>query len=224
MTRPIALLFIVFAAGCIGKHPLEPGDACPCAPGWECDPLETICVPKGTGGVGGHGGGATGGMSGTTPPGTGGGPSCGATCATPAGAVKPLTSVQAIYAAVEGTWQICSDMADWTAFGAPSDVIGIEFGPGSSATTPNGWTVGGDAFYLVQGASGPVRGTGFDYQLTYSVADETTVDGGFQFNLYKAPTIFTAGGAIRYSPCPTELQLGIFVSSGSSNTTVLVPF
>jgi len=136
--------------------------------------------------------------------------------------VQALNSVQAIYAAVEGTWQICSDMADWTAFGAPSDAIGIEFGPGSTALTGNGWTVGGAAYYLVQGPSGPVRGTGFDHQLTYNVADETAVSGGFQFNLYKSAGTFTAG-SLRYSPCPTELELSIWFGS-PGNSSVLVPF
>ena len=154
-------------------------------------------------------------MSGT------GAPSCSATCGTPAGVETKFTSTQQIYAAVEGKWQFCADAGVWGELGAPSDAIGIEFGPGSSAAASNGggWTVGGDAYYLVQGPTGPVRGTGFAYQSTYSVADVTAVNGTFQFNLYSGPGRFTPGH-VRYSPCPKELVLG-FIGSGSP---LVVPF
>jgi hypothetical protein len=63
-------------------------------------------------------------------------------------------------------------------------------------------------YYLVQGPSGPVRGAGFDYQLTYDVSPEGP--GFFQLNMHPAPNS-GFGGSFRYSPCPTEFEiLGMF--------------
>ena len=211
MIRSIAFLSLVLTAGCVGNRILGTGDRCPCAPGWQCDAAANICVPGVTGETDGGGISSMGGAGGAS------GPSCKATCATPTGTVQALTSVQDVYAAVLGSWQICSDMADWTAAGAPSDVIGIEFGPASSALKSNGDTVGGDAYYLVQGPSGPVRGAGFDYQLAYSVEDETEVYAGyFQFNLFAGATL-VAAGEVRYSPCPTELEIGFRAPSAGKS-------
>ena len=49
-------------------------------------------------------------------------------------------------------------------------MIGVEYGPASAEPTANGSTVGGNMYYLVAGPNGPVRGTGFDYQLTYDLS------------------------------------------------------
>ena len=38
-------------AACVDDRPLEPGQGCPCAPGWSCDPSRLVCVPADGGGV-----------------------------------------------------------------------------------------------------------------------------------------------------------------------------
>jgi hypothetical protein len=75
-------------------------------------------------------------------------------------------------------------------------------------------------YYLVQGSTGPVRGAGFDYQLTYDVSPEG--QGHWQLNMHPAPNS-GFGGSFRYSPCPREFEL----SGGSvspSDKAILVPF
>jgi hypothetical protein len=135
------------------------------------------------------------------------GGACKATCGTPAGAVQQLTSVADVYAAVAGSWQICSGQENLR---APADVIGIELTPGSTTPTPNGSTKGGLMYYLVQGASGPVRGQGFDYQLTYDVSPESP---GYQFNYHTAEGA-GRGGQIAYSPCPREMIFPVTYTNG----------
>jgi hypothetical protein len=128
--------------------------------------------------------------------------------------VQAFTSVADIYAAMAGTWQICSGDSLWRSVGAPADVIGVEYGPASTAATANGSTVGGNMYYLVAGPSGPVRGSGFAYQLTYDISPEGP--SSFQLNMHAAPNSGFSGG-VRYSPCPTELQLlsSVLVHFGS---------
>ena len=87
---------------------------------------------------------------------------------------------------------------------APSDVIGVEFGPASTAPTDGGSTVGGDMYYLVAGPSGPQRGSGFAYQLKYDISPEGPA--AFQLNMHPAPNS-GFGGAFRYSPCPREFEV-----------------
>ena len=72
----------------------------------------------------------------------------------------------------------------------------------------------------MQGSTGPVRGAGFDYQLTYDVSPGTP--GHWQLNMHPAPNS-GFGGSFRYSPCPREFEL----SGGSvspSDKAILVPF
>jgi hypothetical protein len=200
MPRLTSLIFVAaLFAGCSGNHSPTADPFCPCAPGFSCDTTTNMCVVPAAVDA-----------------------SCTATCSTPAGTVQPLTSIDEIYAALAGTWQICTDLADWNSIGAPSDVIGIEFGPASTTSTstaPRG-TGGGDAYYLVQpeASSGPVRGNGFAYQLTYSVWQEGAQS--FQFNIFPSSNSLVAGG-LRYSPCPTEIELDLDAEGFSS---VLVHF
>jgi hypothetical protein len=208
MTRLTSLLFTAsLLVGCVGNRSIGQDQPCPCAPGWSCDATKNVCVADGTGGGGGSVGGAGG---------SGGTASCGATCSTPAGTVQAFTSIADIYAAMAGTWQICAGAALWTSVGAPADVIGIEYGPASTAPTANGSTVGGNMYYLVAGPSGPVRGSGFAYQLTYDISPEG--QSSFQLNMHAAPSSGFAG-SVRYSPCPTELQL-LFLEAGDSSVLV----
>jgi hypothetical protein len=124
--------------------------------------------------------------------------------------VQAFTSVDDIYAAMAGTWQICSGADGWRAAGAPADVIGIEYGSASSVPTASGSTVGGNMYYLVAGPSGPVRGSGFAYQLTYDISPEGP--SSFQLNMHPAPNSGFAG-SVRYSPCPAELQVEVGFAS-----------
>jgi hypothetical protein len=137
-----------------------------------------------------------------------------ATCSTPPGLVEPFSTIDRVYAWVAGKWVFCTGQATWQT--APSDAIGVEFTPGSSAPTAGGSTAGGNMYYLVQGPSGPVRGAGFNYQLTYDVSPEGT---SYQFNVHPAPN---SGFwlTLKYSACPRELDVIVFYSTTDS---VLIP-
>jgi hypothetical protein len=137
-----------------------------------------------------------------------------ASCSTPPGSVEPFSTIDGVYAWVRGKWLFCTGRETWQT--APSDAIGVEFTPGSSAPTAGGGTAGGNMYYLVQGPSGPVRGAGFNYQLTYDVSPEGT---SYQFNVHPAPN---SGFwlALKYSACPRELDTIVFYATTDS---VLIP-
>jgi hypothetical protein len=136
-------------------------------------------------------------------------PSCGATCGTPAGDVQQIGSIDAAYTVMQGRWEFCDD-AWLTSAGAPSDAIGVDFAPASREPTSSGSTVGGQMYYLVAGPSGPQRGQGFAYQLTYDISPEGS-DSSSQINIHPAPN---SGFWIRlrYSPCPLQLEVWVFYS------------
>jgi hypothetical protein len=139
---------------------------------------------------------------------------CRATCETPAGDVHDFSSLDEIYSVFVGRWQICKGLNE-SFLDAPADVVGVEYGP-----VPDGGH--GRMYYLVQGPSGPVRGAGFDYQLTYDVYCWPSVTGdlGCQLNMHPAPNS-GYGASFRYSPCPKELEIfPMYASAG----TVFVPF
>jgi hypothetical protein len=138
-----------------------------------------------------------------------------ATCSTPPGLVEPFSTIDRVYSWVSGKWLFCTGRATWQNQ-APSDAIGVEFTPGSSAPTPRGSTAGGNMYYLVKGPSGPVRGAGFNYQLTYDISP---LSSSYQFNVHPAPN---SGFWLRfkYSACPRELDVMVFYSTTDS---VLIP-
>jgi hypothetical protein len=147
-------------------------------------------------------------------------PGCGATCATPAGTVQPLNDYASVAAALEGRWEFCTA---WPT-SVPGDALGIEFdtasviqmGPDGGATLE-----GGNAYYLVNGPSGLVRGAGFAYQVTYDFEQSTTgTIVSTQVDIHPTPNS-GFGGSIRYSPCPRELELD-FVDPGTG-PSILVP-
>jgi len=144
---------------------------------------------------------------------------CGATCATPAGAVQPLNDLPSVATAMAGRWKFCGN---WPA-GAPSDAVGIEFDAVSvSEVGADGGASAeaGNAYYLVNGPSGPERGAGFAYQLTYDFEQWiSSVGVGTQVDVHPTPSS-GFGGGIRYSPCPRELELDFVDAS----PVVLVPF
>jgi hypothetical protein len=149
--------------------------------------------------------------------------SCRASCCTPAGDTASFATVVDANAAFQGRWQFCSQQGLKHTFGAPSDAIGMEFqeddGDGATCKTWGATCRSGNIYYLVQGPSGPVRGAGFDYQLTYLLFGDTVgATTTYQLNI-------TLGGGtwlahFRYSPCPTEMQ----IEGMSVDPVLLVPF
>lgn len=163
----------------------------------------------GAGGTGGGGAGGGGAGGGSTPP-----PTCPSTCDMPAGTVYSFATAQGATASLAGLWQICAGGLD-AFIGAPADTIGIEFGP--PAPVGSAMVYGGNMYYLVQGSAGPVRGAGFDYQLTYDVAET----GSFlQIDFHPTPNS-GYGGSFRYSPCPREFEIDNTTLDGRA---VIVPF
>ena len=96
-----------------------------------------------------------------------------------------------------GVWQICSDGHGLFA-GAPSDTIGVEFGPSTSNGDGGGE---GNSYFLKSGPSGPVRGDGPDCQQTYRVVDDMTV------SCWSLGDKYFSHFELMYSPCPRELWL-----------------
>ena len=170
-------------------------------------------------GVGGSGGGSSG-AGGSSSGGAGGsggsagssdaGP-CYQACGTPAGAVQTFSTTEDVYAALVGVWVICPGLgaASKVFAQAPADTIGIEY------TTPG--EKGGNVYYLVPGASGPVRGAGFDYQLTYDVSGTGSY---LQLNMHPTPNSGFAP-SFRFSPCPTQWQMGAMYGSDKA---ILIPY
>ena len=74
-------------------------------------------------------------------------------------------------------------------------------------------------YYLVQGPSGPVRGAGFAYQWTYDVSAESSGQA-YQFNMHPAPN-GGWGTTLKYSPCPTELDITSLGYNNGGNLVAL---
>jgi hypothetical protein len=128
-----------------------------------------------------------------------------ANCSAAPGSAVSFASAQAACDAFKGSWQICSGVQN---LGAPADVIGVEFGPAGPETNPAGQTTGGMLYLLVQGASGPVRGVGGNYERTYDVSDEGP--GAYQLNIHPACSSGSCGGlggGFTYSAVPRQLAV-----------------
>jgi hypothetical protein len=189
MTSRSILAVVVFVVGC--DKGLSLGDPKAGAAGTGGDLVAS------TGGSGGSGGiiASTGGSDGSAAP-DGGMCPVTATCSTPAGMVQTTFSSQAeVYSIFVGKWRICAG-GDISFPGIPKDAIGVEY------DAPPDLASNGNMYYLVQGADGPVRGQGFDYQLTYNLYPEGP--NSYQLDMYQNGGF---GGAWRYSPCPKELQI-----------------
>lgn len=121
-----------------------------------------------------------------------------------------MSSIDAAYAVMQGRWQFCDDAWQKNA-GAPADAIGVEWAPASRDLNGNGSTGGGKMYYLVAGASGAERGSGFAYQLDYDISPEG--ESSYQINIHPQPN---SGFWIRlrYSPCPSELEVSVFYAPG----------
>jgi hypothetical protein len=145
------------------------------------------------------------------------------TCPPPSSLITP-DSASELASAVQGTWQLCTGLETLQALIGADDIVGMWFGPvtsdGYACTGSPEPCLGGDLFYLVQGASGLVRGSGFAYQSTYQI----TTDG---------PSVHLGvvdgsggrwGTSARYSTDPHELviaNIGATTSGGS--TMIAVP-
>jgi len=205
MKRFIAPCIIVLSAvGCVESQPITQNQACPCAPGWACDEARNVCIESPRPGSDASAATDAGGTS-------DGASTCGAVCGDPGGTVASFGSMEEIYAALEGRWQICSYVGSWQ---APADTIGVEFGPGRVETAAS--RGGGKLYFLVNGPTGPERGVGFDYQLEYDVVGSPQVP---QLDVFPQPNS-AFFGSLRYSPCPREFQI---VFAYQNLPTVLVP-
>jgi hypothetical protein len=106
---------------------------------------------------------------------------------------------------------LCGSVEHWKTLGAPSAVVGLEFGPASRMPT-NDAKVGGNLYYLIEGPGGLVRADTSAYQPKYSLTPYLTL------LLDTAPNEGREV-AVRYSPCPRELELP---GMGEANT-LLIP-
>ncbi len=131
---------------------------------------------------------------------------CAATCSTAPGTLLTFASDAELGQGLIGVWRICGGAYAMFA-GAPSDTIGAEFTP---PLRSDAGTVRSFLYLLTQGPAGPVRGAGFDYQLTYEISDGV---------LYCHSTFGGYGMSIQYSPCPRKWQL-----EGPAGKGTLVPF
>lgn len=120
---------------------------------------------------------------------------CAATCATPGGPLVTFATEDEVLAEIRGRWLFCSGQETWFKFGAPKDVIGIEYAADRAVT------------YLVAGPTGPVRGVGAAYQLTSTA---TILPGrSAQLNMYRDLN-YGFSGSLRYVRCPRALLLSPF--------------
>jgi hypothetical protein len=179
------ILALALVACGVGRTPLDPPDRGPPARG---------SGGSGAGGNGAGGTGQTGGSSGVTtaPDGT-----CYGNCTVPPGPLKLSPSLDELAAALVGVWQICSGGHAFFS-GAPSDTIGVEFGP-PALTDYGSWT--GDLYFLRRGRSGPEHGDGPAYRQTYYLADDYTLSALSQ-NHDKSSSF-----ELKYSMCPTQWWL-----------------
>jgi hypothetical protein len=121
--------------------------------------------------------------------------------------VATITTTAQFYAHFVGRWLICGS-GQQDAFGArPADVIGVEYTEPRAVDIPGGGSyLQGDMYYLVEGASGPERGKGFDYQWKYEVEPQDPNGPPSQVNMHPAPNV-TRFAHFLYSPCPRQWQL-----------------
>ena len=182
-----------------------------------CGGGRTPLYPPGgepTGGTGGadpasltnsqHTGGSPGGNTSVGSAGAGGlgindtgNAACHGTCDAPPGPLALSPSEADLASALVGVWDICS--GGHALFGgAPSDTIGVEFGP-STPTDYGTWV--GTLHFLKSSSAGPVRGQGAAYEQSYQVSDDMTLScrpgndqSGSWFELI-------------YSSCPREWWL-----------------
>jgi len=184
------------------------------------DPTDVTSTGAG-GATGGEGGaGATGGADPGSGSGgaSGGGPTCRATCATALGPLEVFHSKEDANKALAGRWQICSKSASSFPPTIPSDVIGFEAEPNTEPSEAAGWSTDGTLHYLVEGPGGPMRGPGFDYQVSYRFI----MRGGvvIDVDLFRLPNAVVTNQLV-FSTCPRRWDFGL---DNISTHAVLAPF
>ena len=170
----------------------------------------------GTGGTSNAGGTSSGGGGDTGTAGSGGAdPICPATCETPLGTPAVFQTRAEANQLLAGRWRICSKMG--RAFPPmPADVIGFEVIPSETpGAQPSGWWTDGSLFYLVDSPSGPTRGSGFDYQVSYRLLPFSNPK---EWALFQYPnSVF--GSAFTFSACPRRWTF----ASGTAGSASLAP-
>jgi hypothetical protein len=163
---PLLVVGLLAACG-VGRTPLyPPGDEPSGGTGGAglTNPRHTGGSPGGDTNVGNAGAGGLGGNA-------TGNSVCRGTCDVPPGPVALRPTEAELASALVGTWDICS--GGHALFGgAPSDTIGVEFGP-STLTGYGTWV--GTLYFLKSGSAGPVRGRGAAYEQSYQVSDDMTL-------------------------------------------------
>jgi hypothetical protein len=173
------------------------------------------------GATGGEGGaGATGGADPGSGSGgaSGGGPTCRATCTTTLGPLEVFHSKEDANNVLAGRWQICSKTASSFPPTLPSDVIGFEAEPNTEPFQPAGWSTDGTLHYLVEGPGGPMRGPGFDYQVSYRFV----MRGGVvsDVDLFRLPNAVVTNQLV-FSTCPRRWNFGL---DNTPTHAALAPF
>ncbi len=151
---------------------------------------------------------------------------CWASCCNPIEAPPQIMSVYDLYAAVVGRWQFCTGIDNWRYIGAPADAIGVEFEavpvPDASCDYGSVTCPRGNMYFLVQGPSGPVRGSGFSYEWTYDAYPEGPTWP--QLFTHPTPNSGVSESSLLYSSCPTQLTFVQLSSDPPDDGGVLVPF
>jgi hypothetical protein len=133
-------------------------------------------------------------------------PVCAATCGSSAGEVADVATVHEFFDRIVGSWLICE--GGHGAFGTiPSDAVGVEYAAPAPFEAAYGTILQGKMYFLVDGEQGPLRGSGFDYQLTYDVGlGPEDAERPSQLNMHPTPNS-GFGGSFRYSPCPEQWEI-----------------
>jgi hypothetical protein len=138
--------------------------------------------------------------------------SCVATCCSTPGPADVFRSTPDVGDALRGRWQTCSDYGDLGPLLAPADTVGVELIPGGPPALMcqpsydfDGCGVG-SLYFLVPGPSGPVRGTGAEYQDEFYITEVVEAPGRYEMVIHTY-TGQQLEATIRHSTCPTVLDL-----------------
>jgi hypothetical protein len=142
-----------------------------------------------------------------------------AVCGVTPGASVVFATAQSACDAFGGLWRVCSGAENLQSL--PADVIGMEFGPAGPETNPAGTTTGGALYLLIQGPSGPVRGTGNEYAIKYDVSDEGPLRYQLNIHPFCGGTSCGFGGQFSYSAAPKLLEFQVDFGTGEVG---LAPF
>jgi hypothetical protein len=123
--------------------------------------------------------------------------------------------------AVLGAWRICTGLDNVRALTSANDIVGMEFGPaapGGGYCGDSSSCQGGDLHYLVEGASGPVRGEGSAYLAKYELAESVA---GLALTLSDPRSAWTT--PILYTSAPRELSITTSLGADGGATMTALP-